>query len=604
MHRILRASVVLAAMIGLATQAEAQTTPYNVALTGVDDGELSDLLQATGSVFRLRDTPAPSPIGLTRRADSDHDRLLGVLHSLGYYDATLDLRVDTGAVPAQVTVAVSPGTAYRIATINVLVTGGQPLSAGRPLDGAALGLAPGTQARAATVIAAEDRIAEILKGQGFAYARVTGYQAVVDHATHTMDVTYTVAPGPKIRFGATRIVGLKQMSEAVVRARLPWHEGDPFDSALLTRAQTDIARLAVFTTVRVTLADQSEVAGDQAPVTVTVAERKRHFVGAALTYGTDTGVGLNGYWGHRNLFGGGEQFKASVTIDRLLRNSLGSSDVTGDLNFRKPDFLRPRQDLILDGAAVTESLEPYDRTAITFTATLEARLSRRFTVSYGGSFENAHLSEPYDRQTTTVDVAGVPLGLTFDDSNDPLNPSRGWRASVQSTPYATVSGHGVDFIVNRATGSAYQDLSGNGDWVLAERVSLGSIEGSGNTERIPADKRFYGGGGSGSIRGFSFQMVGPLDNNGKPIGGRSLVETATELRIKITDTLGIVPFVDGGNVYDSIAPDLTSTMRWGAGIGGRYYTSFGPLRLDLAAPINRRSVDSPWQAYVSIGQAF
>jgi translocation and assembly module TamA len=122
-------------------------------------------------------------------------------------------------------------------------------------------------------------------------------------------------------------------------------------------------------------------------------------------------------------------------------------------------------------------------------------------------------------------------------------------------------------------------------------------------DEIPADIRFYAGGG-GSIRGYAYQSVGPTQNN-EPIGGRSLITMSAELRIKITEKMGLVAFVDGGSAFESAFQDFEETLQWGGGLGFRYFTAIGPLRLDVGIPINRRAgIDDSFQIYVSIGQAF
>lgn len=153
------------------------------------------------------------------------------------------------------------------------------------------------------------------------------------------------------------------------------------------------------------------------------------------------------------------------------------------------------------------------------------------------------------------------------------------------------------------SGSAYYSLDAEHRYILAGRAKIGSLIGE-SRNSVPADKRFYAGGGS-SIRGYPFQKVGPLDDNGDPIGGRSLLEVSGEFRARVWGNFGVVPFIDGGTVYNSVVPNLTDTVRWGAGLGLRYYTAIGPVRVDLATPLNpRKDVDDPIQFYISLGQSF
>ncbi|MFM6854056.1 MAG: BamA/TamA family outer membrane protein, partial [Sphingopyxis sp.] len=118
---------------------------------------------------------------------------------------------------------------------------------------------------------------------------------------------------------------------------------------------------------------------------------------------------------------------------------------------------------------------------------------------------------------------------------------------------------------------------------------------------IAPSRRYYAGGG-GSVRGFGYQAIGPLDAQGDPTGGKSLLELAAEARIRF-GTFSIVPFVDAGNVSDGSMPGLDD-LRVGAGVGVRYHSNFGPIRVDVGTPINRRAGDSLVGVYVSLGQAF
>ncbi|HSR71931.1 MAG TPA: BamA/TamA family outer membrane protein, partial [Kiloniellales bacterium] len=198
---------------------------------------------------------------------------------------------------------------------------------------------------------------------------------------------------------------------------------------------------------------------------------------------------------------------------------------------------------------------------------------------------------------------GLPLTATRDDRDDLLDPTRGTRLSLTLTPYGGVGDQSLAFLRSTLGGTAYYAIDEGRRFVVAGRARLGSILGD-DTEEIPANKRFYAGGG-GSIRGYEFQKVGPLDENNEPLGGRSLVELGVELRIRVTEEIGIVPFLDGGTVFDSPYPDFEEDLRWATGLGLRYFTAIGPLRLDVAVPLDKREgIDDDYQFYISLGQAF
>jgi translocation and assembly module TamA len=269
-------------------------------------------------------------------------------------------------------------------------------------------------------------------------------------------------------------------------------------------------------------------------------------------------------------------------------------------SLRVPAFFDDvKNTLLVDAEAKEESLEAYDATRIGFTTSIERAFTDELSASAGISLEASQIRDEVqgDEQFALV---GLPLALSWDTTNDLFDPRRGNRLKLAVTPYTSVAGEPANFVVARAFDSFYLNLGG--DVVLANWARVGFILGE-EAEDVPADKRLYAGGG-GSVRAFGYQRLGPLDEDGDPIGGVSLVELGTELRVRITEEIGAVIFAEGGNVYSDLAPDFSDPFLWGAGVGLRYFTSFGPIRLDVATPINPRRDDDIVQFYVSIGQAF
>ncbi|MGR0185859.1 autotransporter assembly complex protein TamA [Azospirillum aestuarii] len=582
--------------------------PYEVEFTGLEDDDLRDLLRDSSSLVSLKDDPPPSVLGLERRADSDRGRLQTALRSAGFYDAVLDIRVDANQTPAKVTVAVTPGAPYRFKTVTIASTDGAPLPGGDVTPGD-IGLPVGERARAPQVVDAQAALLRRMIERGHPFATVAERRVVVDHDDHSMDVTYTVDPGPLVMFGDTKIDGLASVDEGLIRGRLPWKQGDIYSPAKVDRARQQIAQLDVFDTVRVRLAEEPGPGG-VTPVDVTLSEKLHRFIGASAFYSSEDGVGGSAYWGHRNLFGGAERLRLGVEVGRIggdngaaqgPRGSLDLPDIRLSANFRKPDFLAPRQSLILDFQVASEQPPAYDRVATIGSASLERQVTDQLKVSYGVSGERGRVrSNLREYQTGFI---GVPLGVAWDGSDNLLNPSRGYRASLLATPWFPYAGDTDSIFTSfQINASAYRDLSDDGRYVAAARIGVGSTVGA-SLDEVPPDHRFYAGGG-GSVRGYGFQKAGPRDIYGDPTGGRSLFEAGLELRVKVTETVGIVPFVDAGTVFDSAFPDFKEPLKVGAGIGARYYTDFGPLRADVAFPLNADSGDAKWQLYLSLGQAF
>jgi translocation and assembly module TamA len=282
-------------------------------------------------------------------------------------------------------------------------------------------------------------------------------------------------------------------------------------------------------------------------------------------------------------------------------NDLGSRI---SASFEKPALGGTRNDLLIDAFGVRERVGDnrfggYTNRAGGATLAIKHRFSDHFSIIGGVTGERASSSDVLGRVDATL--IGLTAGLRYDSTDNLLDPKSGVRFAATVTGNPTALGSTVGFVEARGAGSAYVSLDEDGRYVLAGRLGLGTIAGAGLSE-IPSGHRFFAGGG-GSVRGYAYHTVSPLVD-GSIVGGRSLFEGSVEARIKITDTIGIVPFVDVGGAFASSVPNFQGFTAVGAGLGLRYLTAIGPIRLDVATPVTRRDGDRPVAIYVSIGQAF
>jgi translocation and assembly module TamA len=349
---------------------------------------------------------------------------------------------------------------------------------------------------------------------------------------------------------------------------------------------------ALFSTIRVSTAESLEADG-KLPVTIDVLERPHRSIGAALSYSTDLGLGGELFWEHRNLFGRNEQLK--------ITGSAKGSEQFGKMEYRKPTFLARNQTLLTEGNAAKRDTDAYDQRIGSVRIALERKYRSRWRGVLGVIGEYDWIDD--NEGEREFQLGGLDIRASRRTTDDALNPTRGTTLELTATPYAGTGDATLRFARFIAGGSAYYAVDNKKRFVVAGRLRAGSIVGE-STAALPADKRFYAGGG-GSIRGYEFQAVGPLDSDDDPLGGRSLFETSGELRIRVWENFGVVPFVDAGTVFDNPYPAFDETLRWSAGLGLRYFTDFGPLRVDVAFPINGRDgVDDTFELYISIGQAF
>jgi translocation and assembly module TamA len=568
--------------------------PYETKLVGTDDRQLLSELKAVSQLVTLQDKPPQSDEALRRRAREDLPRLKPVLESRGYWEGTVDFSIDLDAKPAEVTLKVDTGPVYRLKEVSLVTPERREVPDLAGLDPSVFGLKLGDPAKSALVLDAEGKIAGEYAHRGRPFAKVTAHKAVVDRGTKTMSVTYTVDPGPRARFGPTTIAGLKSLGQDYVDRRIAWHEGETYDDRTVESTRKPLLDSGLFSTLRIDHAAQLDPTG-AVPMTVTLVERAPRSIGGGLSYNTSEGFGANALWEHRNLFGEGERLRLDADVAEQRRDIIA--------NFRKPDFLGDRdQDLTALAEFVDENPIAYTARRGLVSPRLERRFAGVYTAGVGVQVQHATVTEAARDITQTYSLASLPLFLRRDTSDDPLNPQQGSRLSLLVTPNTSFTGESLTFLNSRADASVYRRVGESDRYVAAAFLGVGSIVGE-SRDDLPADQRFYAGGG-GSLRGYGYQLAGPLGPGNKPLGGTSLLQFGTELRIKITESIGVVPFIEAGNVYTTPFPKLGGQLFYDTGIGLRYYTPIGPVRFDIATPLRRRSVDSAVQVYISIGQAF
>lgn len=566
--------------------------PYLVLISGVEDEAVLSLLEKSSQLIALADRPPISEAGLWRRIEDDRGRFDTVFRSEGYYEARTWASVDRSTSPPTVLIQVDlgPPFTFRSFTVEEVATADEGLPLPRLSD---LGITIGARARAPDVVAAEKRLADYCANNAYPLAQTFDRHAVVDFADRTMTVSVQLDPGPRLMFGPVSFMGLGSVAEAYVRLLIPWEDGQPYDRRKVEEFRRRLVRTGLFSAVIINPVDNPNPEG-QLPINVDVVEAKMHSIGAGAKYYTTEGPAVELFWEHRNLFGRSENLTVSTELGKIIQN------VSFDVLI--PDYRRFEQDLIGSTVGLRETTDAYDKAGIETSLRIRRKFDDIWAVSSGPSVETAWLKER-GLNTENSTLFGLPSYVYRDTTNDQLDPTEGTRLRFAPTPYVGWYTQQQHFISNELSGSAYLSLDPASRYVLATRAKIGALFGE-SREDIPADKRFYAGGGS-SIRGYPFQKVGQLDDHNNPIGGRSLLELSAEFRARVWGNFGVVPFIDGGTVYDSVVPNFSETIRWGAGLGLRYYTIIGPARLDVAFPINRRKdVDEPVQFYVNIGQAF
>lgn len=575
-----------------AAQVNATRGPaYAPVIEGAPDAALEQALADMSETFRRSAEPPESRLLLERRARNDLPLMLKALHAEGYLKAAVRVEVLAEETPWRVVFRLEPGPAFLLGQVRVLPAVAAGPEPALPAAGE-IGMAPETRFTAQRVLDAEESLLRLLGERGHPFPAVAERRVLADHATQRVEVDFVTDPGPRAVFGAVTFKGLEGADPAFVRSLLPWTEGQAFDVRLPDAARDALYGSGLFSYAEVAKAPAVDQDGGL-PVLVNLTERLPRTVRAGLDYTTDFGPGVKLGWEHRNVLGSGEKLSLTAEYNEYLEK------LSGDL--RKPRFLRQDQTLALHGEAGQERTEAFVIALADASGSLERRLLAKVSASLGLGYR---VSRVEDKKLSSEEDYGhfyVPAGLSGDWRDDVLDPGSGFTAGVLGAPYVDTLGNLNSFFKYRAAGTAYQGLLPEKRAVLALRGAWGQIYGP-ERDKIPADLRFYAGGG-GSVRGYAFQTAGSL-KDGQPVGGKSLAEVSGELRLKITEDFGLAPFLDGGSTYESFQPDVTRPFYWGAGLGLRYYTAVGPVRLDVGFPLNPRDEDDPFQVYGSLGQSF
>jgi translocation and assembly module TamA len=581
------------AIAGVGAPAHAATPP-KAEVRGVDDKALrTEIQQVIGQA-----APPTSRLEARRRADDAADQITAVLRSEGYYDAEVVPDIGDGDSPTPF-VAVTLGPRARIAAPAITWLAAAPDSASAKAATEAISLKPGAPGRASDVIAAEGRVLAALQKRGYADAASEPRAVVVDHADHTMTPEFRIRAGALVRLGRVEVRGKSRARPAWVARLAPWRRGDIYKPESVAGLEKLLSDTGAFDQVNVALGPESETAGGERPVLVTLAPRPKGTVELGASYSTTEGAGIDSRWLVYNRLGLGD------TVTTLAQ--LAQIDSRLQTELALPDWRKLNETLKLTAAIYRDNTPAYDLHGGGLSADLTHKLGQISFITYGVSVDetNTLQNEPAnfiggarDRHLTTV---GTLFAFTSDNSNDPLDPSKGFRFGARLEPTWSAGDGSITYLKGSAQASAYFPLKPDAGTVVAVRLKMGVIAG-GDIPGVPPQDRFYSGGG-GSVRGYGYQQVGPRYPDNTPEGGLSLVESSVEVRQRINDSWGVAAFVDTGYVGSQTSPDFTHP-EIGAGVGVRYNLGFGPIRFDIATPLIRRDGDSAVQVYLSIGQSF
>ncbi|WP_282008446.1 autotransporter assembly complex protein TamA [Brevundimonas aveniformis] len=567
------------------------------------DGELPESLgeRIRDAVGEVDEAPA-NRFQARRRARDAAASALAVLRSEGYYGAEVQDDVEGDSPPVPV-ISIVPGTRFEISNPEIEWIAPEPDHATLAQAEAALNLAPGQPGRAVDVLAAEGRVVARLSELGYPDASAGQRRVIVDHAASSLQPTFRILAGDAVRLNGVLLQTEGRTNRAWVESLAPWEPGDRYTPEAVAELERRLLETTVYDSVSIALASPEATTPDGLrPVVVTLSDQPRRVLEAGAGYSTAEGVGVDALWTWRNRFGRADTLTFDVRLAEI------NSRIGVELSL--PHWRQPGRTLAMSAYVLDEDTRAYDRRVGGARVEVHQRIGDTSFVSGSAAVEAGSYGEldvnnlvlpltPIERNLVIATFGAIGL---IDSTDNPLDPSRGWRFSADVQP-TLVTGDG-SFAFLRATSqlSVYRPLDESEKTIVAGRIRVGSITGASGND-IPSDRRFYSGGG-GSLRGFDYQGVGPQFQDGTPVGGASLFETSIEIRRRnIWHELGAAVFVDAGSIGTTSAPDF-SDIRYSVGAGVRYDLPFGPIRADIAVPLDRRDTDPEFQVYISIGQAF
>lgn len=577
----------------------------------VEGGEqaLLSAIKQTSVLVRHESKGAPDPASLISRGRKDKKQLVAALYEEARYGGTVEVsiagrpieRADIAGLMAAtgetipIVIAVSPGPAFRFGELRIRAT--KTYQGGPEITPQDLGLVHGAMARSSVITSAISRLTLHWHAAGFPLAGIHEKKIVADHDRARVDVEVVIAPGRPAVYGWINVTGAQKLSHQTIAAQSALRPGQRFDPKDLEKARARLRKLDSIESVRIVEGSQVDRQGT-IPITIAITERKPRYVGVTASVTTFDGAEVKATWGHRNIFGKGEHLRLEGSVSQIGAGSLDDLQFDASATLNRPGILDIDTDLFAQFRVARESNDVF----LSDIVLAKVGLTRRFNEELTGSIavEGRYAREDNEFSETDQVVFSLPADFALDTRNNRLDPTRGVRARVDGTPVTDVY-NGSAFFVSEADIAGYWTLGPEDRATLAARLSAGSIVGS-TLQEVPASYRFLAGGGN-SVRGYEFQSIGTTVE-GVVVGGLSFASASAELRLRPTEQVGIVPFIDAAVVSSDRLPDFSESVFVGLGLGLRYYTALGPIRLDAAIPLTNRDNRSAFGIYVGLGQSF
>ena len=573
--------------IGLFQTAYAKKITYHVEIKGIKDEDLKEELLSYSFAKQQEDALPSSLFVLKQRAKKDIPNFIKLLRSKAYFGTNVITTLKKQKEGYAVIFKFDLDVLYILNTVIIHQESDQLAKPSLKI----LGLTLEQPAITTSILTAEEQLLKHAKDKSYAFATLCPRKVVVNHDSKTVAVDLCIKTGQQVTLGAVHFTGNKNVDKQFLHDLIQWKEGVLYDQKTLNAQRLKLVDSRLFSVARLHLAKKPDENG-QFSMTFKLTERLPRTISAGLRLTTDEELFLVRLeWEHRNLWGKGENIDTELNIS-MVKSSLKA-------RYRKPVFYRPDNSFIIDASIVREDTDAFDSLRAEISVIIEHEYSKKKRINGGLSYRLSQVTEE-NKDTENFNLISIPIRFSWDFSDNFLEPTSGGRLWIDERPFYDI-GSGASFHKQKIRYNHYLGLTKSKNLILAGRIILGNIWGV-EIDDVPADLRYFAGGGD-TVRGYSYQSLSPKDEQGLNIGGLSLLVLSLELRSWVTENIGIVGFMDAGQAYTSVYQNF-SDLRIGAGLGLRYKTPIGALRLDLARALNKRPEDDEFQAYISIGHAF
>lgn len=576
---------------------------YSATIRGINNPDILSLIKSQISDW---ENFSKDSISAKFKLSQDKYAIKKILNSFCYFDAKIKNSFENGKVVFDIT----PNGRYKFDEVLLIYKDQREyrsgLKIGQVFDLINIEYDSYTDTKQLTD--AKDKIEEYLKKQGFAFVSIKDPKIEIDRKNKKIKAIYEIILNGKTVIDDT-IINIKskkdpELLKPFVKNRITWKNGDIFDQQKLDDLKEDLMASGIFSGISINLTPPKFLHNDlktsHTTITIDIEEGLLRDVAAGVKYGSSEKAGILFSWKHYNIDGKGSGLSVLADIAKVSRNIR--------TKYKVYDLFYKKQKLTNQVFYLKEDVDPYNVTKIGIESILWQRFGKSFNLGAGVCGERSKTKDKIDLENTKFKAFGVPIGMNFDTTENFLDPQKGIRCSAMLTPYF---GNLTNITIFSGKASVYFPFRKNSfknSMVFAAYSKFGSIFRN-KTHKIPRDKFFFSGGAN-SIRGYGYQKVGPVNNNKIPLGGESVFEFGLEPRFKLSDNVGLIAFWEGGNVFSTKMPNLLKKLLFGYGMGIRYYTPLGPIRLDIAFPTSRRKttegkkIDSLFNIYISIGQAF